>query len=202
MSFTLDMSCNIFVFCCLTQVNGIWKHLPFLLKSNRVTVNKQGEALVLQTDFKMSVLYMQSGAIQVIVPIQYSNRICGMCGNFNQDPKDDIKILNRSQVQKAQVLRQSVCEEPSLPKVCSEAEEQQFSSELYCGMITSRHGPFTTCSSVLNADSFFRSCMFDMCTTHGDPAALCNAIEAFGATCNKVGFSVPVWRNSTFCRMY
>ncbi|XP_056336956.1 MAM and LDL-receptor class A domain-containing protein 1 isoform X1 [Danio aesculapii] len=181
------------------MVNGIWKHLPFLLKSNRVTVNKQGDALVLQTDFKLSVLYMQSGAIQVIVPIQYSNRICGMCGNFNQDPEDDIKIPNRSQVQMAQVLRQSVCEEPSLPKVCSEAEEQQFSSELYCGMITSRHGPFTTCSSVLNADSFFRSCMFDMCTTHGDAAALCNAIEAFGATCNKVGFSIPVWRNSTFC---
>ncbi len=100
------------------------------------------------------------------------------------------------------ILGQSVCDEPTLPRVCTDAEEQKYASEVYCGMLTSRQGPFSTCSSVLNAHSFFRSCMFDMCTTHRDPAALCDAIEAFSATCDKVGISVLAWRNTTFCRMY
>ncbi|KTG39197.1 hypothetical protein cypCar_00040083 [Cyprinus carpio] len=184
------------------MVNGIWNNLPLLLKGNRVTVNAQGGALVLQTDFKLSIFYMQSGSVQVIVPSHYSNRICGMCGNFNHETEDDFKIPDESLVQDRHVLGQSVCEEPTLPRVCTDAEEQQYASEAYCGMLTSRQGPFSMCSSVLNADSFFQSCMFDMCTTHGDPAALCNAIEAFDATCNKVGISVLAWRNSTFCRMY
>ncbi|XP_016113970.1 zonadhesin-like [Sinocyclocheilus grahami] len=184
------------------MVNGIWKNLPLLLKGNRVTVNAQGDALVLQTDFKLSVFYLRSSAVQVIVPSHYSNRICGMCGNFNHETEDDIKIPDRSLMQDTHVLGQSVCEEPTLPRVCTDAEEQKYASEVYCGMLTSRQGAFSTCSSVLNADSFFRSCMFDMCTTHGDPAALCNAIEAFSATCDKVGISVMAWRNTTFCHSF
>ncbi|XP_067309535.1 alpha-tectorin [Pseudorasbora parva] len=183
------------------MVNGVWKDLPLLLKGNRVTVNSQKDALVLQTDFKLSVFYMHSGAVQVIVPSHYANRICGMCGNFNQETKDDFKIPDESLVQEdAHVLGQSVCEEPTLPRVCTDAEEEQYASEDYCGLLTSRQGPFSACSSVLNADSFFQNCMFDMCTTHGDPSALCNATEAFSATCDKVGISVEVGRNTTFCR--
>ncbi|XP_039517193.1 MAM and LDL-receptor class A domain-containing protein 1 isoform X2 [Pimephales promelas] len=181
------------------MVNGIWKDLPLPMKGNRVTVNAQGDALVLQTDFKLSVFYMHSGAVQVIIPSHYSNRICGMCGNFNQETEDDLKVIDGSLVQDGRVLAQSVCDEPTLPRVCTGEEEQQYASEVYCGLLTSRQGPFSACSSVLNADSFFQNCMFDMCTTHGDPAALCTAMEAFSATCGKVGISVADWRNSTFC---
>ncbi|XP_052404818.1 MAM and LDL-receptor class A domain-containing protein 1 isoform X21 [Carassius gibelio] len=181
------------------MVNGIWKNLPLLLQKNKVTVNAQGDALVLQTDFKLSVLYLRSGAVQVIVPSHYSNRICGMCGNFNHETEDDFKIPDGSLVQDTHVLGQSVCGEPTLLRVCTDAEEQKYASEVYCGILTSRQGLFSTCSSVLNADSFFRSCMYDMCTTHGDPTALCDAIEAFSATCDKVGISVLAWRNTTFC---
>uniref|UniRef100_A0A8C2CV18 Zonadhesin n=1 Tax=Cyprinus carpio TaxID=7962 RepID=A0A8C2CV18_CYPCA len=181
------------------MVNGIWKNLPLHLQGNRVTVNAQGDALVLQTDFKLSIFYLRSGAIQVIVPSQYSNRICGMCGNFNHETEDDFKIPDGYLVQDTHVLGQSMCGEPTLLRVCTDAEEQKYASEVYCGILTSRQGLFSMCSSVLNADSFFRSCMFDMCTTHGDPAALCNAIEAFSATCDKVGISVLAWRNTTFC---
>ncbi|XP_073705829.1 MAM and LDL-receptor class A domain-containing protein 1 isoform X2 [Garra rufa] len=181
------------------MVNGIWNNLPLHLKESRVTVNVQGDALVLQTDFKLSVFYMRSGAVQVIVPSNYSNRICGMCGNFNQKIEDDFKSPYGSLVQDAHVLGRRVCEEPTLPRVCTDAEEQQHASEAYCGMLKSTQGPFSKCSSVLNADTFFQSCMYDMCTNHGDPAALCNAVEAFSATCKKVGISVLTWRNSTFC---
>lgn len=143
---------------------------------------------------------MRSGAVQVTVPSHYSNRICGMCGNFNHKTEDDFKIPDGSHVQDAHVLGQRVCEEPTLPRVCTDAEEKQYTSEAYCGMLTSKQGPFSMCLSVLNADTFFQSCMYDMCTTHGDPDALCNAIEAFSATCKKAGISVLAWRNSTFCR--
>ncbi|TRY96804.1 hypothetical protein DNTS_005134 [Danionella cerebrum] len=181
------------------MVNGVWRHLPFLQKGNRVKVHFQANALALQTDFNLSVFYEQSGAVQVIIPIQYSNRLCGMCGNFNQEPEDDFKIPRGTLSPYSLSGGQGVCDEPSLPRVCSEAEDQTYASELYCGLITSRKGPFATCSSVLNTDGFFRRCMFDMCITQGDPAALCNAIEDFSSTCEKVGLSGPVWRNSTFC---
>ncbi|XP_051554355.1 zonadhesin [Myxocyprinus asiaticus] len=187
------------------MVNGILRNLPLHLNGNTVAVYAQADAVVLHTHFKLSVFYMRSGAVQVIVPSHYSNRICGMCGNFNQVTEDDFRAPNASLVRDARVLGQSwlatdaVCEEPTLPRVCSETEELKYASEVYCGVLTSKQGPFSECLSVLSAESFVRSCMFDMCTSHGEAEALCNAIQAFSDACNKFGITVPAWRNSTFC---
>ncbi|XP_051984548.1 zonadhesin [Xyrauchen texanus] len=187
------------------MVNGILRNLPLHLNGNTVTVFAQADAVVLHTHFKLSVFYMQSGAVQVMVPSHYSNRTCGMCGNFNQVTEDDFRAPGGSLVRDAHVLGHSwlatdaVCEEPTMPRVCSETEELEYASEVYCGVLTSKQGPFSECLSVLNAESFVRSCMFDLCTSHKEAEAVCYAIQAFSDACNKVGITVPAWRNSTFC---
>lgn len=162
--------------------------------------------MVLHTDFNMSVSYTRSGAVQVVLPNRYSNKVCGICGNFNQLMADDFNVSEgvplayAPNTGKSWESRDVVCEEPVLPKVCTETEELEYSSDLYCGVLTSRQGPFAECSSVLGGENFLQNCMLHMCTTHRDPEVLCHTLQTFSDKCNEVGITLPAWRNSTFCR--
>lgn len=162
--------------------------------------------MVLHTDFNVSVSYMRSGAVQVVLPNHFSNKTCGICGNFNQLTADDfnapegLPLAYAVDTGKSWHPRDVMCEEPILPRVCTETEKLEYSSDLYCGVLTSRQGPFAECSSVVGAKNFLQNCMLHMCTTHGDPGVLCHALQTFSDKCNQVGITVPAWRNLTFCR--
>ncbi|XP_036411853.1 zonadhesin [Colossoma macropomum] len=187
------------------MVNGIWKNLPLSLYGDTVKVTAQGPVVELQTHFNLSVSYARSGALHVTVPNQFSDKLCGMCGNFNHMMDDDHKMVNGSLAENAQALGQSwkseepPCEEPTMPSMCSEAEKLEYASKAYCGILLSPHGPFSECSSALGAVSFFRSCVFEMCSTQGDPETFCDVLQAFAKTCSDAGIPVTGWRNATYC---
>ncbi|KAL7850999.1 hypothetical protein AOLI_G00213550 [Acnodon oligacanthus] len=187
------------------MVNGIWKNLPLSLYGDTVKVSAQGPVVELQTHFNLSVSYAKSGTLHVTVPNQFSDKLCGMCGNFNHVMDDDHKMVDGSLAENAQALEQSwkseepPCEEPTKPNMCSEAKKLEYASEAYCGILLSPHGPFSECSSALGAVSFFRSCVFEMCSTQGDPETSCDVLQAFAKTCNDAGIPVTGWRNATYC---
>lgn len=194
--------------CYLKKVNGIWRNVPLHLKDNTIVIDTWGNALVLHTDFNMSVSYMRSGAVQVVLPNHYSDKVCGICGNFNQLMTDDFNLPKGLQLAytldtgKSWESHDVMCEEPIIPRVCTETEELEYSSDLYCGVLTSRQGPFAKCSMVLGGESFIQNCKLQLCSAHGDPEVLCHTLQTFSETCNKAGITVPAWRNSTFCRMF
>ncbi|XP_057184179.1 zonadhesin-like [Triplophysa rosa] len=187
------------------MVNGIWRNVPLHLKENTVVIDTEENAVVLHTDFNMTVSYMRSGAVQVVLPNHYSNKVCGICGNFNQLMTDDFNVPEglplgyALETGKSWESHDAICEEPILPIVCTETEELEYSSDLYCGVLTSRQGPFSKCSLVLGGENFLQNCKLQMCTAHGDPEVLCHTLQTFSETCNKAGITVPAWRNSTFC---
>lgn len=161
--------------------------------------------MVLQTNFNLLISFAISGALQVTVPIQYSDKLCGMCGNFNNVMDDDKNMLDRSLVKDTQILGQkwksanSLCQEPIVSGMCSESEKLEYASKMYCGVLLSQNGPFSRCSSSLDTSSLFRSCISEMCTTKGDHEAFCDVLQAVEKSCNEVGISVTGWRNATNC---
>ncbi|XP_053507428.1 MAM and LDL-receptor class A domain-containing protein 1 isoform X2 [Ictalurus furcatus] len=189
------------------MVNGIWRNLPLSIDKDTIKISANGLAVVLQTNFNLSVSFAKSGALQVTVPIQYSNKLCGMCGNFNNVMDDDKNIPDRSLVKDTQIMGQkwksanSFCQEPTVPSVCSESEKTEYASKIYCGVLLSQKGPFSKCSSSLDTSSLFRSCIFEMCTTKGYQEAFCDVLQAVEKSCSEVGISVTGWRNATRCSL-
>lgn len=174
------------------------------LAEGTISIKRKGAKVLLETDLLLTVSYHASGEVQVTVPSKYSDKLCGMCGNFNHIKGDDFRQPNGLLAADGDALGQSWqsgstrCEAPPLPDSCPGQEEL----EPHCGVILAEDGPFAACSGALSAESFFASCMQDMCASRGDPQTLCDALNTYANTCRQAGITVPQWRNSTFCRMY
>ncbi|CAH2247940.1 c-binding -like [Pelobates cultripes] len=186
------------------MVNGAWTTLPVILVNGSLTVTRSGRYIRVETDFKLTVSYDTDHTVEVNVPTTYFNQTCGICGNLNGDRKDDFMMPNGQQAQNSNQLGDSwkvndddpSCTPVPPPPICPPEKEEFYKSDTYCGLITSKDGPFQACHSVINPDRFLSGCVFDLCAL-GD-AALCNALEAYGDACQGAGVSIT-WRNSTFC---
>ncbi|XP_068456117.1 zonadhesin [Clinocottus analis] len=189
-------------------VNGVWKKLPLKLGNGTVSIKSNPAAVELGSSFGLSVSYDNAGAVHVALPPAYSDKVCGLCGNYNHVRKDDFRKPDGTTAQDATALAKSwqagpatssSCETILVPHQCDPQEMAAYSSELYCGGLLSSDGPFAECLSVLGAQSYFRGCMVDMCSSHGDPAVLCEALQVYADICQQAGVSIPTWRNSTVC---
>ncbi len=193
----------------LLQVNGVWRKLPLSLSNDTVYIKSNPAAVVLRTSFGLSVSYDNAGAVHVNLPSTYSDKVCGLCGNFNHRRGDDFRKPDGTNIQDATALAESwrtgettsTCETILVPHQCDPMEEAEYASELYCGSLFSSTGPFASCLPVLGAESYFRGCVAGMCSTHGDPAVLCQTLQAYADICQEAGVDVTKWKNSTLCCM-
>ncbi|KAG5847524.1 hypothetical protein ANANG_G00126960 [Anguilla anguilla] len=187
------------------MINGLWRTLPLSLNNGAVKISSAGVTVILETDFQLTVLYDAVSGVQVKVPALYADQVCGLCGNFNLLSEDDYAKPDGSNAANATELGRSwqsggeACEAIVHPHRCPLAEEAKYESESNCGVIVSKESPFAGCSSIIAAEAFFRSCVFEMCAAGGDPQALCEVLQTFAEACQAAGIALPPWRNSTVC---
>uniref|UniRef100_A0A8C6LIQ0 Uncharacterized LOC107384021 n=1 Tax=Nothobranchius furzeri TaxID=105023 RepID=A0A8C6LIQ0_NOTFU len=185
-------------------VNGVSRKLPLNLDHGTINVRSNTEAVVLETSFGLSVSYNHAGNVHVTVPRQYSDRVCGLCGNFNFLRGDEFTKSDGTTAEDTSAFAESwktvdtaSCEILLVPQLCDPLLEANYGSELYCGRLHSGSGPFPSCLSVIEAESYFRACVSGMCS--GDQAVLCETFKAYEDVCRRAGVVVDMWRNSTVC---
>ncbi|KAM9279244.1 IgGFc-binding protein [Morus bassanus] len=188
-------------------VNSVRQTLPVSAAGGAITVSRSGRYIVLETDFNLRVSYDTDHSVEVKVPTTYFNLTCGMCGNFNNRREDDYMMPNGQQAADSNALGQSwqvpdgdtSCGVPVLPKPCSAEEEKLYRSDQFCGLLTASPGSFERCHTVINPQSYFETCFYDLCALNGGQAVLCAALEAYADACQAAGVTLLPWRNATFC---
>ncbi|OXB51268.1 hypothetical protein ASZ78_001109, partial [Callipepla squamata] len=191
-------------------VNGVYQTLPVSAAGGAVTVSSSGRYVVVETDFGLQVSYDADHSVEVKVPTSYSNLTCGMCGNFNNRGEDDYMMPNGQQAAGTNELGESwevpgsdddpTCGVPPPPEPCPAKDEKLYESVQFCGMLKARPGFFENCHAVINPQSYFETCSYDLCAMSGSQEVLCGALEAYADACQAAGVTLLPWRNATFCR--
>ncbi|KAM5132243.1 IgGFc-binding protein-like [Mantella aurantiaca] len=187
-------------------VDGVAHFIPFSLEANKIKAFMKGEHAFVRTDFEVTMNYNWENYGRVMVPNTYANALCGLCGNFNQDPQDDltpsdkqddgIKFEDRYKV--GNVPDCKVGCEGKCPK-CSDKDTHQYSSQTYCGVLKLEDGPFSQCYDTLDPTSYFSDCVFDSCQYDGRYSAVCAAIARYVSECQEKGVQIKEWRKGTIC---
>ncbi|KAM9378416.1 IgGFc-binding protein-like [Phaethornis superciliosus] len=188
-------------------VNNVRQTLPVSAAGGAVTVSRSGRYIILETDFNLRVSYDADHSVEVKVPTTYFNLTCGMCGNFNNRREDDYMMPNGQQAANSNQLGESwqvpdddsPCGVPVPSPPCSAEEEKLYRSDQFCGMLTARPGSFERCHAVINPQSYFESCFYDLCALNGGQEVLCATLEAYADACQAAGITLLPWRNATFC---
>lgn len=192
-------------------MNGVFNHLPLNLNDGAVQVYQEGVRFVIATDFGLLVTYDLVYHVTVTVPSNYRGKVCGLCGNFNGNKKDDFRLRNNRLTNsvnafgtswKVPIPRVSCgngCQGRNCPG-CPPTHKAVFSKSTYCGIATAPNGPFAICHSKLNPKPYFDDCVFDLCASNGDGAVLCNSIAVYAFNCHMAGVDIKNWRTVSFCR--
>ncbi|XP_061619132.1 LOW QUALITY PROTEIN: zonadhesin, like [Phyllopteryx taeniolatus] len=185
-------------------VNGTKVNLP-VTPALGVSVFKSGKHYTVSMDFGVVVRYDGNHFMTIKVIRDYKNILCGLCGNYNGDVKDDFRQPNGSLTGNTDQFGHSWNTDPECKKPtttdpgCDEEEEKLYESSAYCGMLLDKNGPFAVCHPKVNPNNYFQDCVFDLCALDGAKPVLCEAIEAYGNECQDRGVDIGPWRNETFC---
>uniref|UniRef100_A0A8C3V3V6 VWFD domain-containing protein n=1 Tax=Catharus ustulatus TaxID=91951 RepID=A0A8C3V3V6_CATUS len=182
---------------CL-QVNGVSQVVPVTLVPD-VRIYLSGQYVVVTTDFGLKVKFDGNHRAEITLPSTYMSKVCGICGNYNGQKADD--FLNpdgEMEVGHLPGCHVLPVDDGHTPN-CTDDEKHMIQSNAYCGLITDPNGPFQKCHSVVDPQSYFEDCQYDLCELHLDNAALCESLQAYADACQSAGVQLAPWRNATFC---
>lgn len=78
---------------CLTQVNGKKETLPSKM-TNELSIKLSGDTVVIDVTPTVTVTFSSSQEVTVIADGTLNDKLCGACGNSNEDPEDDKQTAN------------------------------------------------------------------------------------------------------------
>lgn len=160
--------------------------------------------MVIEADFGLTVTYDRRGNVGVSVPSTYEDALCGLCGNFNGDNRDEMMMRNGHITSNPNTFGHNwkVVDVPGcveLPrKECSNSMINVEQEEL-CGIISRTDGPFRECHSMVEPSQYVQNCKQDLCLYPEQEEVLCQHIAHYVDLCQAAGASIEEWRANDFC---
>ncbi|KAF4101146.1 hypothetical protein G5714_017578 [Onychostoma macrolepis] len=181
--------------------------LPFL-KEPYVYLERKTNTILLNTNVGLKVLWNGRSHLEVSVPGTYKKHMCGLCGNFNNYPQDDMKLRNgqitnseavfgnnwkvgsgNSSVQCPDAIRISPCKEAGY--------SAHKTANTRCTVLKSP--VFERCHKLVPPEMFYASCVYDLCACGSNTdECLCDVLEAYASECREAGVILQ-WRSPTLC---
>ncbi|XP_041649854.1 IgGFc-binding protein-like [Cheilinus undulatus] len=189
-------------------VDGVIESLPFSWNKDQVQVYRSHRHAVIETHF-IRVSYDFMSSVKVELAPHYKNAICGLCGNMNGDPSDDLTLPDGTKAVDANQfgVSQWVADTDGCSHECKDCPPPlppNFIPPFYtkvCDIITAEDGPLADCSRFLDSKQFHHDCVYDIFLNNGNEGVACDIISNYVEECQSSGGNVKLWRTEKFCPM-
>ncbi|KYO24643.1 hypothetical protein Y1Q_0021927 [Alligator mississippiensis] len=192
------------------RVNNESFPLPVTLHGGKVWAYENGASVVIVTDFSLRVYYDWDGILVVNISSSFAESLCGLCGNYNGNPKDDFTTLAGTLVVSPSEFGKSwkvpdgdlfcwdECQGDC--QLCPPDLASKYRAESFCGWLTKGiDSPFSQCQPVIDPQPYVDACVISMCQQNGHQEALCQALKNYTDACRRQGIPAADWRTPTAC---
>lgn len=192
------------------KVNGSRIELPYS-ETNVVKIFKNKDGLIeVESEIGIKMVWDGYNFLQLEAPISYKGKICGLCGNYNNVWRDDLKSrtgfnMTDNEVKKFadswRVGGLKACSrrpnDRSLKPHCSSGKKKIAEK---CRELKSQEF-FGNCISRVNPDKYFDFCKSDICECFPSHFCHCESFTAYAYECIRNGMVLPNWRKITNCEI-
>ncbi|XP_051901322.1 IgGFc-binding protein-like, partial [Pristis pectinata] len=191
-------------------VDSVQRAIPTRTDDGRATVLRKGQYGEIRTDFGLTLTFDWNSQVTLTLPSTYAGSVCGLCGNYDGNARDDLRLPSGQVAQSVQAFGEAwkVSDVPGCVSgcggacpLCSTDDQRVYGAPAHCGRLTARNGPFRDCHSKVDPQPFFQDCLYDVCLYRGRRSVLCDALGQYTAACQSAGAKVHPWRSSGFCEL-
>lgn len=191
------------------KINGSRIKLPFTIP-NRVNVKESENGVIVDTSIGIQLLWNGNSFLQVQVPPTYKNKLCGLCGNYNEKSSDDLKlrigtVLNDTKIHAFasswRVGGQKKCLQQNKRKFKGCKSEEPNTNCKHLNESADKQTVFGNCHSKLYSMNYYKSCNSDMCSCPYK-MCYCDSYLAYAIECEKLGVNMTNWRRETKCELH
>ncbi|XP_056314201.1 IgGFc-binding protein-like [Danio aesculapii] len=188
------------------QVDKVKTNLPVTVGEGLIQVYQSGINIVVETDFGLKLTYDTVSVAKIVIPSTFKNAVKGLCGNYNGNSADDFLLPGGIQAS-SEVEFAEAWVSPSDKMMCQTGcganclkpdKDKQTTAETACSLLITEKGPFSSCYDKISPQKYFDDCVKDVAQAT-DKTAHCRHIQNYVASCQEIGTSINIWRNTTFC---
>ncbi|XP_066228758.1 mucin-5B-like isoform X1 [Saccopteryx leptura] len=170
-------------------------------------IRYMGTHLAIETRRGLVVSWDRKTSVFIRLHQDYKGKVCGLCGNFDNNAINDFTTRSQSVVGDALEFGNSWKVSPSCPDApaprdpCTANPYRKSWAQKQCSLINS--ATFEACRSQVDSTKYYEACVNDACAcdSGGDCECFCTAVAAYAQACREVGVCVP-WRSPQVCPLF
>ncbi|XP_040826753.1 mucin-5B [Ochotona curzoniae] len=170
-------------------------------------VRHMGLFLVIETRHGVVVAWDRKTSVFIWLSQDYKGRVCGLCGNFDDNAINDFTTRSQSVVGDALEFGNSWKSSPSCPDAqapedaCTANPYRKSWAQRQCSILNS--ATFAACHSQVDSAKYYEACVQDACAcdSGGDCECFCTAVAAYAQACREAGVCVS-WRSPDVCPLF
>ncbi|XP_040111162.1 mucin-5B [Oryx dammah] len=170
-------------------------------------VRYMGVYLTVETHSGVVVSWDRKTSVIIRLRREYKGRVCGLCGNFDDNALNDFTTRSQSVVGDVLEFGNSWKFSPSCPDAlaprdpCTANPHRRSWAQKQCSIISS--ATFSACHSQVDSTRYYDACVSDTCAcdSGGDCECFCTAVAAYAQACHEAGVCVS-WRTPDVCPLF
>ncbi|XP_060260357.1 mucin-5AC isoform X2 [Ovis aries] len=171
------------------------------------SIHQMGIYLVVDTELGLTLLWDKGTSIFLRLSPEFKGRVCGLCGNFDDNALNDFTTRSQSVVGDALEFGNSWKFSPSCPDAlaprdpCTANPYRRSWAQKQCSIINS--ATFSACHAHVEPARYYEACVSDACAcdSGGDCECFCTAVAAYAQACHDAGVCVS-WRTPDTCPLF